>query len=103
MMSTVTSSTVANINVHINGHNISFRTAVPFWGQSTQSLSSFPPKRDCGPKRVDEPRPDFVVVVVVVVFLLVIEVNKSALKNASPAEAMRFLVVYQYGTGIFWR
>ena len=26
-----------------------FRTAVPFWGRSTQILSSFFPKRDCGP------------------------------------------------------
>ena len=28
-----------------------FRTAVPFWGQTTQILSILPPKRDCGPKR----------------------------------------------------
>ena len=28
-----------------------FRTAVPFWGQSTQSSSSLSPKRDCGSKR----------------------------------------------------
>ena len=26
------------------------RTAVPFWGQTTQILSSSSPKRDCGPK-----------------------------------------------------
>ena len=25
-----------------------FRTAVPFWGQTTQISSSFSPKRDCG-------------------------------------------------------
>ena len=30
-----------------------FRTAVPFWGQTTQSSSSLSPKRDCGPKRVN--------------------------------------------------
>ena len=30
-----------------------FRTAVPFWGQTTQILSSLPPKRDCGSKRVN--------------------------------------------------
>ena len=29
-----------------------FRTAVPFWGQSSQFISSLSPKRDCGPKRV---------------------------------------------------
>ena len=29
-----------------------FRTAVPLWGQSTQSPSSLSPKRDCGSKRV---------------------------------------------------
>ena len=29
-----------------------FRTAVPFWGQTTQFTSSLPPKRNCGPKRV---------------------------------------------------
>ena len=29
-----------------------FRAAVPFWGQSTQILSNFPPKRDYGPNRV---------------------------------------------------
>ena len=29
-----------------------FRTAVPFWGQTTQISTSLPPKRDCGPKRV---------------------------------------------------
>ena len=27
-----------------------FRTAVPFWGQTTQILSSLSPKRDCGSK-----------------------------------------------------
>ena len=27
--------------------------AVPFWGQSSQSPSSLPPKRDCGSKRVN--------------------------------------------------
>ena len=30
----------------------SFRTAVPFWGQTTQSSNSLPPKRDCGSKGV---------------------------------------------------
>ena len=29
-----------------------FRTAVPFWGQTTQFSSSLPPKRDCGSKGV---------------------------------------------------
>ena len=29
-----------------------FRTAVPFWGQSSQISSSFVPKRDCGSKGV---------------------------------------------------
>ena len=29
-----------------------FRTAVPFWGQTSQISSSLSPKRDCGPKRV---------------------------------------------------
>ena len=29
-----------------------FRTAVPFWGQTSQILSTFSPERDCGPKRV---------------------------------------------------
>ena len=29
-----------------------FRTAVPFWGQTTQNLSGFSPKRDCTSKRV---------------------------------------------------
>ena len=28
-----------------------FRTAVPFWGQTTQISGSLSPKRDCGPKR----------------------------------------------------
>ena len=28
-----------------------FRTAVPFWGQTTLILSKLSPKRDCGPKR----------------------------------------------------
>ena len=31
-----------------------FRTAVPFWGQSTQSLSSWAPERDCSPRRIEE-------------------------------------------------
>ena len=30
-----------------------FRTAVPFWGQTTKILSSLSPKRDCGSKRVN--------------------------------------------------
>ena len=30
-----------------------FRTAVPFWGQSTQIPSRLPPKRNCSPKRVN--------------------------------------------------
>ena len=29
------------------------RTAVPFWGQTTQIPSSLSPKRDCGPKRAN--------------------------------------------------
>ena len=29
-----------------------FRTAVPFWGQTTQLLSNLSPKRDCGSKGV---------------------------------------------------
>ena len=29
-----------------------FRTAVPFWGQTTQSSSSLSPKWDFGPRRV---------------------------------------------------
>ena len=29
-----------------------FRTAVPFWGQSTQISSRLPQKRDCGSERV---------------------------------------------------
>ena len=29
-----------------------FRTAVPFWGQITQSLTDLSPKRDCSTKRV---------------------------------------------------
>ena len=29
------------------------RTAVPFWGQTTQISSSLSPKRDCGPKGVN--------------------------------------------------
>ena len=33
--------------------SLSFRTAVPFWGQTTQILSKLSPKRDCGPKRVN--------------------------------------------------
>ena len=32
---------------------IPFRTAVSFWRQSTQILSSFSSKRDCGTKRVN--------------------------------------------------
>ena len=30
-----------------------FRAAVPFWGQTTNSLSSLSPKRDCGSKGVN--------------------------------------------------
>ena len=36
-----------------NTRCVNFRTAVPFWGQATQMLSSLSPKRDCGSKRVD--------------------------------------------------
>ena len=32
-----------------------FRTAVPFWGQTTSSLTGLSPKRDCGSKRVINP------------------------------------------------
>ena len=32
------------------GLSTPFRTAVRFWGQTAQILSSLPPKRDCGPK-----------------------------------------------------
>ena len=31
-----------------------FRTAVPFWGQTTRISGSLSPKRDSGPKRVNE-------------------------------------------------
>ena len=31
-----------------------FRTAVPFWGQTSQIISNLSPKRDCSPKRVKE-------------------------------------------------
>ena len=27
-----------------------FRTAVPFWGKTTRTLSGLPPKRNCGPE-----------------------------------------------------
>ena len=40
------------VPVHINCVN-PFTTAVPFWGQTAQILSSVSPKRDCGPKRVN--------------------------------------------------
>ena len=30
-----------------------FRTAVPFWGQTSQISSSLYPEQDCGPKRVN--------------------------------------------------
>ena len=30
-----------------------FRTAVPFWGHTTQIVSDLSPKRDCGPLRVN--------------------------------------------------
>ena len=33
-----------------------FRTAVPFWWQSTRNLSGSSPKRGCGSKRVKKPR-----------------------------------------------
>ena len=33
-----------------------FRTAVPFRGQTTQTISDSSPKRDCGPNRVKESR-----------------------------------------------
>ena len=40
-------------DVDLNPGSINpFRTAVSFWGKSTQILSSFPPNRDCGTKRV---------------------------------------------------
>ena len=29
-----------------------FRTAVPFWGQTSQIISNLSPKRDCSPRRV---------------------------------------------------
>ena len=32
-----------------------FRTAVPFWAQTTQILSNLSPKRDCGPKKRANP------------------------------------------------
>ena len=34
-----------------------FRTAVPFWGQTTWKLSGLSPKRDCRSKRVKKSRP----------------------------------------------
>ena len=33
-----------------------FRTAVPFWGQTSQISSIFVPKRDCGSKGVNPPQ-----------------------------------------------
>ena len=33
-----------------------FRTAVPFWGQPTQMMSSLSPNRDCGTVRVNAKR-----------------------------------------------
>ena len=32
---------------------IPFRTAVLFWGQTSQIISALSPKRDCSPKRVE--------------------------------------------------
>ena len=40
-----------NPMTHVVGIN-PFRTAVPFWGQTTQTSSSLSPKRDCGSKGV---------------------------------------------------
>ena len=34
-----------------------FRTAVSFWGQTSQILSNLSPERDCGPKRVNDQFP----------------------------------------------
>ena len=36
--------------VHLNP----FRTAVPFWGQTTRNLTGLSTKRDCGSKRVNK-------------------------------------------------
>ena len=41
----------AGLQCYIRGLS-PFRTAVPFWGQTTQIPSSISSKRDCGPKRV---------------------------------------------------
>ena len=38
-----------------------FRTAVPFWGQTSQMSSSLSPKQDCGPKGVKVPSPTVVI------------------------------------------
>ena len=35
------------------GSSTPFRTAVPFWGRTTWTLSGLPPKGDCGTRRVD--------------------------------------------------
>ena len=32
-----------------------FRTAVPFWGQVSQTPSKLSPQRDCGPRRLNRP------------------------------------------------
>ena len=42
---------MAQIITSIIGH---FRTAVPFWGQTRRISSSLSPKRDGGPKRVNQ-------------------------------------------------
>ena len=39
--------------VLLRGTIVNFRTAVPFWGQPSQILSTLSPKRDCGSKRVN--------------------------------------------------
>ena len=48
-------TTVSSCNTHHTGTSNPFRTAVPFWGQTTQFMSSLSPERDCGPQRVSLP------------------------------------------------
>ena len=41
------------IDYQVPGYTLTFRTAAPFWGQTSQISSSFVPKRDCGSKGVN--------------------------------------------------
>ena len=49
------------------------RTAVPFWGQTTQIISNLSPKRDCGPKRVNT-----------AVLIVIVVKSKKGLYRSSP-------------------